>query len=200
MVDWKRAVGSGGAVDGLESCGGREYSGKRHLQAIKAESDKKPSENPPRWWVERMANVLRDEDSGICFRCRYGFCSTGSQISWLTALSDQSNGGGDAAFHYFTGASDPLCGTPYKLFRFLDPIPSGSEDDNTQHDHGTKTLWDLWRKRAISRAKLDAPMRDALSKMEEESLSDCGPSDPKKQSTFADMVQREIELLEDGSR
>ncbi|EED91194.1 hypothetical protein THAPSDRAFT_262877, partial [Thalassiosira pseudonana CCMP1335] len=62
----------------------------------------------------QMAGVLRDEDSGICFRGVSGFCSTGSQISWLPSIV--SNDGDNA--HFFSGASDPLCGTPYKLFLF----------------------------------------------------------------------------------
>jgi len=201
--DWKRAVGAGGSVEGLECRGGREASGLRHMQDIKAQSDNMPSKQTPRWWVERMADVLRDEKSGICFRDRHGFCSTGSQISWLPSiLPDRDNRPGrKVASHYFTGASDPLCGTPYKLFVFPDPMQTNNKDEELD-DHDTKTLWDLWRKRALSRVTMKASLRDALSKIEEEGLSFLegdGNADTRKQSTFAGMVQTELELLENIS-
>ena len=142
-----------------------------------------------------MACILRDEQSGICFRDRHGFCSTGSQISWLPTI-DTSSESTETASHFFSGASDPLCGTPYKLFKFSDPMPSKLRTD----DHNTKKLWDMWRKRALSRTKLTSSQRDALSKMEEEVLSSFGKADTTQQlAPFADMVRREIELLENSS-
>lgn len=181
-------------MEGLESCGGREAAGFAHLQAIKAESDNLLTVNPPppRWWVEKMADVLRDERAGICFRDRYGFCSTGSQISWLPAKPDQAVM--VAASHFFTGASDPLCGTPYKLFAFTDPITK----EETQ-DHHTKRLWDMWRKRAINRETINTSLSDALTKIEDEGLSSLENEDTRKQSTFAEIMQREIKLLETSS-
>ena len=50
---------------------------------------KMQSPPPLRLWVEQMADVLRDESSGIRFCNRYGFCSTGSQISWLPLIANQ---------------------------------------------------------------------------------------------------------------
>jgi len=159
---------------------------------MKATADSTKTPPAPRWWVERMADILRDEDSGICFRDRYGFCSTGSQISWLPAKTGQGDG---RAFHFFTGASDPLCGTPYKLFMFSDPMATvDDKQGETPDDQGTGKLWDLWRKRAVSRAKMITPLREELSKMENEELSQLGSD--KRQNTFADMVQREIDLLD----
>lgn len=193
--DWKQAVDRGGSVEGLDSCGGREQSGLEHLKAIKNDSQNMKAPQRPRWWVERMAGILRDEQSGICFRDRHGFCSTGSQISWLPTI-DTSSESTETASHFFSGASDPLCGTPYKLFKFSDPMPSKLRTD----DHNTKKLWDMWRKRALSRTKLTSSQRDALSKMEEEVLSSFGKADTtQKLAPFADMVRREIELLENSS-
>ena len=65
VFDWKKSVGTGGSVDGLESCGGREASGLKHLKEIKAEVDNMQSPPTPRYWVDAMANILRDESSGI---------------------------------------------------------------------------------------------------------------------------------------
>lgn len=180
--DWKRAVETGGSVQGLECKGGREASGEAHLKKIKAESGEM---QPPRWYVEKMASILRDEHSGICFRDLHGFCSTGSQISWLSA-NDGVNS------HFFSGASDPLCGTPYKLFLFSDTKPNNNEE---QTDHDTKALWDIWRKRALSRARLSSSQSDALSKMEEEAFLFLDEKGKPKRAAFADTVQREIELL-----
>jgi len=182
--DWKRAVDTGGSVDGLESRGDREAAGLGHLKTMKAKSVTTLPESP-RWWVEQMSSVLRDEGAGICFRDRHGFCSTGSQISWLPSMPEN----GKDASHFFTGASDPLCGTPYKLFTFSD----GKEE--SMFDHQTRRLWDLWRKRALNRSTLSAPLRAALSKMEEEGLSFL-QVDSKRPPTFAEMVNEEVKLLE----
>lgn len=193
--DWKRAVGTGGSVEGLEYCGGREAAGLRYMRGMKTESDAMQSPPSPRWWVEQMANTLRDEVGGICFRDRYGFCSTGSQISWLPT-------DGKIASHFFTGASDPLCGTPYKMFRWSDPMPESGEEEEEVHDHGTNELWDLWRKRALSRTSVNKSLGDPLSKMEADGLSlleSASITDTKKQSTFAEKVQKEIELLQNAS-
>lgn len=191
--DWKRAVGTGGSPQGLESCGGREKAGFEHMKTMEAKSDAIMSAQSPRWWIEQMSEVLRDESSGICFRDIHGFCSTGSQISWLPTT-------GKVASHFFTGASDPLCGTPYKLFTFSNPMPHSSDKEDELNDNGTNRLWDLWRKKALARTTINAPLRDTLLEMEEDGVSqllECTGNIPiKRQSTFAEMVQREIELLE----
>ncbi|KAL9188501.1 hypothetical protein ACHAXT_006879 [Thalassiosira profunda] len=181
--DWKRAVGSGGSVVGSESCGGREAAGLARLKEMKVMVNIMPSPPHRRWWVEQMANVLRDEGSGICFRDEYGFCSTGSQISWLPA-------GSQVAHHFFSGASDPLCGTPYKHFLFSEPRPA-------EDDHKTNTLWDAWRRRALSRRTIGASLQVKLSNMEEEGLSCLESDDAKRQTTtFEEMVEEEIVLLD----
>ena len=80
-------------------------------------------------WLRRMATVLRDEQSGICFRDLHGFNSTGSQISWLPAARDVSATAAPgalvtAATHLFTGASDPAIAR-YKAFRFASDAGTG---------------------------------------------------------------------------
>jgi len=181
-------------VEGLESCGGREASGFAHLKAMKANSDSMQNAPSPRWWVEQMSAILRDEDSGICFRDRYGFCSTGSQISWLPTLPEEDDGRGKAAYHFFTGASDPLCGTPYKLFMFADPF-LGNRKEEKIFDHDTGRLWDLWRTRAVNRVALSAQLRDALSKVEKEGFSFLHNNSEGTPSTFTETVKDEVELL-----
>lgn len=54
----------------------------------------------------------------------------------------------------------------------------------------------------MSRTTVEESLGDALSKIEEEGLSflECdGNVDTREQSTFAEMVQREIKLLENCS-
>lgn len=146
-----------------------------------------------------MADVLRDESSGIRFCNRYGFCSTGSQISWLPLIANQDDRcRGKSASHFFTGASDTLCGTPYKLFKFLDPLSNGGEGEDT-YDHGTRKLWDMWRKRVLSGAAMIVPLSDALAKTEEEGMSSRGCDGTAcSRLTFQQIVQREMKLLKNG--
>merc|ERR1712071_106845 len=99
---------------------------------------------------------------GICFRDRHGFCSTGSQISWLPTTVGEGNGGHAASYHFYTGASDPLL-TPYKLFTF--------DNEDGCCDQGTNKLWNLWRSRALSRTTVKASLANELSSIEEEGLS-----------------------------
>ena len=168
-----------------------------------------------------MAGALRDEDSGICFRDVFGFCSTGSQISWLPSFSHPKSNfgqGGMGPSHFFSGASDPLCGTPYKLFTFTDQVSHAAVsesqsftdgDQGIENDHNTKKLWDLWRDRAIggavsyaakkSKSVAERTLIDMLSTMEDDSMDvlECDGSNRSKTLTsFAEMVKREIELLE----
>ena len=175
--DWKKAVASGGSVAGLQSFG-REAAGQRHLKSIKEESDTLESPPPFAHRVERMIDVLKDEDSGICFRDIYGFCSTGSQISWIQSPQN--------ARHFFTGASDPLIGTPYKLFRF--------SDTPCDTDHGSNTLWDLWRQRTLSKLSLADKVKHDLKVLQDEGFSE-HPS-----ASFADLISREVELIGQETR
>lgn len=191
--DWKRAVGVGGrAHTSLKACG-REAAGLAHLVRMEAECKRKQSTTQlapsAKWWVEQMAGVLRDEDSGICFRGVSGFCSTGSQISWLPSIV--SNDGDNA--HFFSGASDPLCGTPYKLFLFSDPC----QFSGATHDFGTKKLWNVWRERATKNTSANKSLLNAMRQIEEDSLSYLDLDIIEASfSTFEEMIQHETELLE----
>lgn len=173
-------------MKGLDDCGGRELAGREHLDIISKVSD---GTQAPRWWVEKMADILRDEESSICFRDRFGFCSTGSQISWLPTAQSKYTDIKSVASHFFTGASDPLCGTSYKLFTFDDPIVGDG-------DHKTGKLWNLWRERVLQRSTLTESVRDAISKIEMEGLSFMEGSFKGRRKTFAELVEEEIELLE----
>ena len=208
--DWKCALSAGGRAHSNLKAVGREAAGLAHLQAMKEKSDAMQSalstQLSPRWWVEQMAGALRDEDSGLCFRdVLGGFCSTGSQISWLPSLCIPTSGA-----HFFTGAPDPLCGTPYKLFTFSDP-PTHDVKEDIENNYKTKELWDLWRQRSLNHVKRHARkgleseeqlMRETLSKMEDDSmrLLECDDATSLKQSApFETIVQKEIELLESFS-
>jgi len=62
---------------------GRERAGADHLAAAAGRvSDGSLPAGDVAGWLGWMAGVLRDEESGICFRSTHGFMSTGSQISW----------------------------------------------------------------------------------------------------------------------
>eukprot|EP00986_Skeletonema_menzelii_P019660 scaffold28851_cov148-Skeletonema_menzelii.AAC.1 len=187
--DWKHAVGAGGrARSNLEACG-REASGRVHLQALVAKS--KTLQSPPnaRWYVEHMALILRDEDSGICFRDLRGFCSTGSQISWLPKSSDVHD-----YSHFFTAASDPLLAT-YKHFTFADTIRSERDD------HGSNELWNIWRSIALRKLSLTDSILDMLSSMEKDALTKLdtvrkNTQNQKKSLSFAEAIHEEIDLLQ----
>lgn len=181
--DWKRAVGAGGrAHSNLEACG-REASGRAHLETLAAKC--KTVKSPPnaRWFVEQMALILRDEGSGICFRDTRGFCTTGSQISWLES-SDVDNS------HFFTAASDPMLAI-YKRFSFA--------ERSTKDDHGSNELWNIWRRIALQRLPLTGNTRDILSKIESDALSQLDIKPKKignKSLSFTEAIRYEIELLE----
>jgi len=178
--DWKLAVSAGGrAHSNLEACG-REAAGRVHLETIAAKS--KITSKTVRWYVEQMANILRDEQSGICFRDIHGFCSTGSQISWLSESSEQS--------HFFTAASDPLL-AKYKLFTFADNF---SEKD----DHDSNKLWSIWRSLVLKRRmRLTDNTLSSLSKIEDEALSLLEQKNASNKISFADLIRMEIRLLEE---
>lgn len=112
QLDWRAALSGGGR--GALRKGGRELAGHKFLEAMAQDlHDGKLQPDDGRAFVERFAAILRDEDSGICFRDLHGFNSTGSQVSLLPPLADGSDpsnaaAGGLPAQHLFTCASDPL--------------------------------------------------------------------------------------------
>mmetsp|Transcript_17264 Transcript_17264/g.34948 ORF Transcript_17264/g.34948 Transcript_17264/m.34948 type:complete len:462 (-) Transcript_17264:16-1401(-) len=214
--DWKRALAAGGRAHSNLEAVGREAAGLAHLQALRDKSNSMLSaESPnltPRWWVERMCDVLRDDDSGICFRdVLGGFCSTGSQISWLPSIAmgsvPVSESNVNFPVHFFTGAPDPLCGTPYKPFTFSDILQTASDEENdVEYDHNTQFLWDIWRERALDEAKKRRDLvsnqeKRALKEMEIAAMSILEPCEenfsPTSSSTFAAFVQEEIDLIQD---
>ena len=65
-----------------------------------------------------MANILRDEDSGICMTG--GYESTGSQISILQPLSSKL-----PSVHWFTGTPNPK-NSIFKPFVFTPDVDTGS--------------------------------------------------------------------------
>eukprot|EP00930_Biecheleria_cincta_P066197 TRINITY_DN52248_c0_g1_i1.p1 TRINITY_DN52248_c0_g1~~TRINITY_DN52248_c0_g1_i1.p1 ORF type:complete len:468 (+),score=52.37 TRINITY_DN52248_c0_g1_i1:60-1463(+) len=105
--DFKHVLTGGGTAHSeLQLCG-RERAGHDFLSQLHADirSGQLSSETA---LAQRMIAILRDEDSGICFRDLHGFNSTGSQVSLL---------GPDHAEHFFTCSSDPKLAA-YKRFNF----------------------------------------------------------------------------------
>ena len=150
--DWKHAVGAGGKAHAHLGVHGREKAGRDHLarMADDAAAGKLQGADASAW-MSRMAAALRDEDSGICFRGLHDFCSTGSQISWLTPPGGgtSESGRGDAApkaapaTHLFTCASDPLVAS-YKRFAF-----AAADGKGVAAGHRSRELWEQWRTVAL---------------------------------------------------
>ena len=95
-----------------------------------------------RGWLTRMAAVLRDETSGICFRDLHGFTTTGSQLSWIPPPGEQAS-------HLFSCASDPV-ETAYKRFAFpaattADPTAAPAAAPAGGCAHRSRELWEEWR-------------------------------------------------------
>ena len=214
--DWKAAVGFGGrvAVRGLEVAG-REAAAAAHLAAMAADgaSGRLPVEDAPAWCA-RAAALLRDDASGICFRSTHGFCSTGSQVSWLPpppAGRAPTPPAGRAptpplASHLFTAASDPLGGTAYKRFTFADaPLDAAASASADAASNGSLALWRRWRLLALhgglertGGASALEQVRRELAAEEAAALqavaSGAPPADPSM--TFAAAVAREAALLD----
>eukprot|EP00957_Ditylum_brightwellii_P201770 15327159-Ditylum_brightwellii.AAC.1 len=147
--DWKACVGYGvGATlasDYRLEIRGREKAGADHLRKMSDQlscGDMHSDDAPV--WVRCMSDALRDEDSGICFRDSYGFCSTGSQISWIPPNSSKNSSDLCDATHFFTAASDPLVAS-YKRFVFKNAEEGGGGMTN----YGTLELWHRWREIAL---------------------------------------------------
>ena len=160
---------------------GELSSGERSSSA-KSKSTTPQSLPDARWYVQQMTFILRDVRSGICFRDVSGFCSTGSQISWLPESSDVDHS------HFFTAASDPLS-AKYKRFAFADTTSEKS-------DHGSNELWSIWRSIALQRVPLTDNTLNHLSKIEDDALSHLEQKNVRNKSlSFTEMIRREIELL-----
>jgi len=136
--------------------------------------------------ARRMARILRDECSGICFRDLHGFNSTGSQISLLAGGTDDmaSAETSDLSMHLFTCASDP-CLAAYKLFSFQ------SATGVAECHAGTQSL-ELWR--AHRACVLRGGATPDLSGIEMRAFAgvDAGSSD-----SLAHVLAEELKLFSD---
>lgn len=178
--DWKRSVGAGGRAHAKLDVRGRERAGADHLAAAAGRvSDGSLPAGDVAGWLGWMAGVLRDEESGICFRSTHGFMSTGSQISWL------ARGGGHTASHFFTAASDPLVAC-YKRWTFGDPAAAAAGDG------GSLALWRRWRSIDLAGRSVPEAMRRALLEIEAEAVS---AAERGGASEFSGSVARELELI-----
>uniref|UniRef100_A0A7S3WXL1 Uncharacterized protein n=1 Tax=Emiliania huxleyi TaxID=2903 RepID=A0A7S3WXL1_EMIHU len=182
--DWKRSVGAGGRAHAKLDVRGRERAGADHLAAAAGRvSDGSLPAGDVAGWLGWMAGVLRDEESGICFRSTHGFMSTGSQISWL------ARGGGHTASHFFTAASDPLVAC-YKRWTFGDPAAAAG--DGLAGDGGSLALWRRWRSIDLAGRSVPEAMRRALLEIEAEAVS---AAERGGASEFSGSVARELELI-----
>lgn len=179
-LDWKAAVAGAGGCRALE-LSGRERAGRDALAAMARdlrEGRARPEDLPG--LARRMMGVLRDEDSGICFRDLHGFCSTGSQVSWLPP--------GAAAQHFFTCASDPLAAC-YKRFCF--PAAPAAPTD-----HRSLELWRARRRLALAGGPPPAPA--AAAALEEAALRAAAEGAPGGPSELHDACGRELDALAAG--
>lgn len=192
--DWKAIVGAGGRSHANLEVRGREQAGQEHLsalsQAVEA-GNLQPDDAAA--WAKGMAKVLRDEESGICFRDTYGFNSTGSQISWLPAGTKQ-------ATHLFTCASDPMIAA-YK--RFVFPLAGATEVHEQESVNRSLNLWRLWRQVATSggldkvavNKEAAQGVYDEMRAMEEEAFRALAQGTPGSPATLTESVERELALL-----
>ena len=207
--DWKMSVGEGDARRAHEQLDlyGRERAGFVHLQAARASlAEGTLAVDDAQGWVKWMMGVLRDDDSGICFRSTHGFMSTGSQISWLGSGSgsgggNSGGGSGGGASHFFTAASDPLLAA-YKRFEFgAAAEPMAAQAQPTPTDHRSLELWQRWREidlkggmaRCTSSKKAAKSVGDGLQAIEQEGLEALSGS--IRRPTFAEAVARELALV-----
>jgi secernin len=219
--DWKAAVAVGGRAHARLELAGRERSGNAFLaQASSLAAAGELGAEDAVSWLGWMAGVLRDEESGICFRDVDGFCSTGSQISWLPPPTPPGAGAAGAAgavavrspaavaSHLFTASSDPVL-SAYKRFAF------GSSRSHGPSDHGSRALWQCHRERALAAQHGDgdeAPageVRTRLREIEAQAMresaavaaagvADGGPTsdnDDRPGAAFERAIRAELELL-----
>ena len=206
VFDWKAAVGAGGRRSHASlDLHGREKAGAQHVADASSKfADGSLSPNDGAGILRWMANVLRDEDSGICFRDTHGFMSTGSQCSWLPlATSDAGTDGGKGlASHLFTAASDPVVAC-YKRFDFSQMAPTQSPAARVSTDSRSLELWQRWRtidlqggiSRCASSAAAAKKLEEGMRALEEDGLQGVAP-DGRAQKSFASAIEQELELLQ----
>eukprot|EP00928_Gymnodinium_smaydae_P090495 TRINITY_DN74286_c0_g1_i1.p1 TRINITY_DN74286_c0_g1~~TRINITY_DN74286_c0_g1_i1.p1 ORF type:complete len:425 (-),score=43.63 TRINITY_DN74286_c0_g1_i1:127-1356(-) len=157
---------------------GRELAGQQMLSAIQTDVVAGQVATG-QVLAKRMMNILRDEDSGICFRDLHGFNSTGSQVSLLYPSM------ASAPRHFFTCASDPKLAV-YKMFMF--PESSNMESGDPDADAKCQQLsLEVWRRhRAII---LQGSQLPDLSSIEAVALqNDCSDS-------LTTLLEKELAIL-----
>lgn len=190
--DWKRCLGVGGRTHASLAVSGRERAGASHLARMQRDAASgalRPDDAQA--WLGAMMGVLRDDCSGICFRDVHGFCSTGSQVSWI---SNAPHGGSQ---HLFTGASDPVY-TSYKHFTFA-TAPKGATT------HGTRELWDAWRHMALQGISPDSELRVEVARIEKASLDHSNIIAPggvaaQNRPDFAAAVAAELKAVQEMAK
>lgn len=206
--DWKSCVGYGGrfgtSVAAL-AVSGREAAGARFLAELAQDAAAgKLAPDDVAGWVARAATILRDEDSGICFRELHGFSSTGSQISWLQRAGCSAGEGGGArgsppsasgawATHLFTASSDPQVAI-YKRFSFPPPPPAEKLTSN----FGSLELWREWRQLALrggAKGQAGETLRRRLAQLEEVMLSELSAGEPPRPDGFVEAIAAERQAL-----
>ena len=216
--DWQASLGerqSRGRKAGTLLPKPREAAGRAHLEALAADSSL--DRNDGAAWCERMAAVLRDDrfsgsaPQAICMRDRngagrigsdgderrggdWGFCSTGSMVSWITTSGAPPAPGQSAPAHLFTAASDPSSVT-YKGCSF----PAHAESKAGQSNRSAE-LWERWRHverhgglEAVAGSRAARQLRDELSSLEALSFRAAAAG---RAVDFAAAVEREIGLLD----
>lgn len=206
--DWKACVGNGGAAARGLQIDTREGAVAAHLEAISKDAQSGVLNDDAVAWCKRAAKILRDEESGVCFRDVHGFCSTGSQISWIpknNSSTTSSSAKKSIASHLFTAASDPLGGTCYKRFTFADVMLNNNNNNNHNNNNNSLELWRKWRQLSLSGGleSLKSPKSSTIAKklIDEEKqamhavASENAPDDKTK--TFSAAIQREMSLWEE---
>ena len=210
--DWAKILCDGEAFRRAKE---REAGGAKHLEALqiqqaamqKAAADT-DDENAAAaaaaaaaaWWLRGMANVLRDEECGICFRELDEVCSTGSMLAWIPPNEAEAR-------YFFTAASDPSVAT-YKEFTFGEVVATvtavaAAEAEEAKEDEqkiqASLQLWHRWRSIALA-GGLDtvageteaSRLRSHLEALENNALHRASSTSPLP---FEAAVERELELL-----
>lgn len=180
----RRASGAARAHEALERYG-REKAGWEHLKAAEARlAEGSLRRDDEAGWLDWMKGVLRDEQSGICFRSTHGFCSTGSMISWV--------GGGDAAaFHLFTAASDPVVAA-YKRFAFGQMHDMGALP-SLPTNMASLDLWRAWRQIDLKGGLGRVAKSKAAAERTRQGVGEIEAS--AATLSFSEAVARELHLL-----
>mmetsp|Transcript_102656 Transcript_102656/g.328988 ORF Transcript_102656/g.328988 Transcript_102656/m.328988 type:complete len:301 (+) Transcript_102656:3686-4588(+) len=196
-LDWKVALSGRRVGSGALDLAGREKAGHRHLQAMAQDLQEGQLQSGDlRAWVERFIAVLRDEDSGICFRDLHGFNSTGSQVSLLFPAAPGAEHSSAPHRHFFSCASDPIS-TSYKQFAFP-PASTASLAAGAPDDHGSLELWRTWRTSALAGRPLPSYARELLRAWEDETLAAVAAHPSTGAPAAPDLraaCQRELTLL-----